>query len=62
MSEQGVQEGAVHGCVEDSVADIVTYNYHLGAACQEVQDPVAEGDVYPRVLILVMSLEGTVVC
>ena len=24
---------------------VVAYPYHLGAACQEVQDPVAEGDV-----------------
>ena len=43
-----------------SVADVATYPYHLGAARQEVQDPVAE--VFsPRILSLVMSFEGTIV-
>jgi hypothetical protein len=33
-------------CVEDQRGGcVVTYPYHLGAACQEVQDPVAEGGV-----------------
>ena len=40
-----------------SVADLLLPT--LGAALQEVQDPVAEGGVYPRVLILVMSFDGT---
>ena len=44
--------------VEDQC--VVTYPQHLGAAHQNVQDPVAE--VFsPRVLSLVMSLEGTMV-
>ena len=34
---------------------------HLGVACQEVQDPVAEDLFIPRVLSLVMSFEGTMV-
>ena len=51
MSEQGVQEGTEHAplggpCVEDQRGRcVVTYPCHLGAARQEVQDPVAEGGV-----------------
>ena len=51
MSEQGVQEGTEHAPlrgphVEDQRGGcVVPYPYHLGAAHQEVQDPVAEGDV-----------------
>ena len=51
MSEQGVQEVTEHlplryPCVEDQRGGcVVTYPYHLGSACQEVQDPVAEGGV-----------------
>ena len=51
MSEQGVQEGAEHAPlrgprVEDQHGGcVVTYPYHLGAASQEVQAPVAEGGV-----------------
>jgi hypothetical protein len=51
MSVQGVQEGIEHAplrgsCVEDQRGGcVVTYPYHLGAAHQEVQDPVAEGGV-----------------
>ena len=51
MSEQGVQEGIEHAplkgpCVEyQGGRCVVTYPYHLGAARQEVQDPVAEGGV-----------------
>jgi hypothetical protein len=51
MSEPGVQEESEHTslrgpCVEDQRGEcIVTYPHHLGAARQEVQDPVAEGDV-----------------
>ena len=50
-SEEGVQEGAEHAplrgpCVEDQRDGcVVTYPYHLGAACQEVRDTVAEGGV-----------------
>ena len=49
MSVQGVQEGTEHAplrgpCVEDqNGVCVVTYPYHLGAARQEVQDPVKEG-------------------
>ena len=40
---------------------VVAFPYHLGAARQEVQDPVAEGVFSPRILSLVMSFEGTMV-
>jgi hypothetical protein len=45
--EQGVQEGTEHALlrgtrVEDQRGGcVVTYPYHLGAARQEVKDPVA---------------------
>jgi hypothetical protein len=48
MGEQGVQEGTEHAplrghCVDDLCGGcVVTSPYHLGAARQEVQDPVAE--------------------
>ena len=51
MREQGVQEGAEHAPLrcprveEHHCRCVVTYPYHLGAARQEVQDPVAEGGV-----------------
>ena len=51
VGEQGVQEGTEHAhlrgtCVEDQCGGCVeSYPYHLGAAQQEVQDPVAEGGV-----------------
>ena len=51
MGEQGVQEGAEHPslwcpCVEDQLSGGVVSNLHqLGAVCQEVQDPVAQGGV-----------------
>ena len=51
VGEQGVQEGTKHTPlrgphVEDQRGRcVVTYSYHLGAARQEVQDPVAEGGV-----------------
>ena len=50
-SEPGVQERTEHTPlmgprVEDQLGRcVVTYPYHLGAARQEVQDPVAEGGV-----------------
>jgi hypothetical protein len=48
MTEQGVQEVTKHAPlrgprVEDQRGGcVVTYPYHLGAAPQEIQDPVAE--------------------
>ena len=58
MSEQGLQEGAEHAplwgpSVEDqrSGGD-VSYLHHLGAARQEVQDPVAQGGVQTQGLKL----------
>jgi hypothetical protein len=51
MSEQGVQEGTEHTPlrgprVEDQGGGcVVSYSYHLGAARQEVLDPVSEGGV-----------------
>uniref|UniRef100_A0A4W5LWT0 SPRY-associated domain-containing protein n=1 Tax=Hucho hucho TaxID=62062 RepID=A0A4W5LWT0_9TELE len=49
MNEQGVQEGTEHTSlrgprvVDQRGGCVVTYTYHLGAARQEVQDPVVEG-------------------
>ena len=40
---------------------VVFYLHHLGATRQEVQGPVAQGGARPRVLSLMMSLEGTMV-
>ena len=51
MGEQGVQEGAEHAplwgqCVEEQCSGGVVSNiYHLEAARQEVQDPIAQGGV-----------------
>jgi hypothetical protein len=51
VGEQGVQEGTKYTPLRvPSVEDqrgrrVVAYPYHLGAARQEVQDPVAEGGV-----------------
>ena len=51
MGEQGVRERTKHALLRGpSVEDqrgrrVVAYPYHLGAARQEVQDPVAEGGV-----------------
>jgi hypothetical protein len=51
MGEQGVQERAENGplwgpSVEDQRGgDVVSFLYHLWAAHQNVQDPVAEGGV-----------------
>ena len=51
MGEQGVQEGAEHApltgpCFEDQRSGGVdSYLCHLGAARQEVQDPVSQGGV-----------------
>ena len=65
IGEQGVQEGTEHAPlrgprVEDQCGRCVTFPYHLGAARQEVRDPVTEREVFsPRVLSLVMSFEST---
>jgi hypothetical protein len=51
MGEQGVQERTEHALLwSSSVEDqrgrcVATYPHHLGSACQEVLDPVAEGGV-----------------
>ena len=51
LAVHGVQEGTEHAPLRGRRAEdqrggcVVTYLYHLGAACQEVQDPVAEGGV-----------------
>ena len=51
IGEQGVQESAENAplwgpSVEDQRAgEVVSYLHHLGAALQEVQDPVAQGGV-----------------
>ena len=50
VNREGIQEGTEYTPLRGpSVKDqlgrhIVAYSYHLGAARQEVQDPVAEGD------------------
>ena len=62
MTEQGVQEGIEHTPPRGPrVGCVVTYPYHLGVACQEVKDPVAEGGVESQGLSFVMSFEGTMV-
>ena len=51
VGEQGVQEGTKHAPLWSSSVEgkrgrcVATYPHHLGAAHQEVQDPVAEGGV-----------------
>ena len=51
MGERGVQEGLithprVGPCVEEQRSGgVIAYLHHLGAAHQEVQDPVAQGEV-----------------
>ena len=61
MGEQGVQERAENAplwgpSVEDQRSDdVVTNLHHLGAARQEVQDPITQGGVES----LMMSLEDT---
>jgi hypothetical protein len=51
VGEQGVQEGTKYTALSGPSGEdqhdrrVVAYPYHLGAALQEVQDPVAEGDV-----------------
>ena len=64
MGEQGVQEGAEHAplwgpSVEDQRnGDVVSYLHHLGAARQEVQDPIAQGRVETQGLRLNDELGG----
>jgi hypothetical protein len=51
VGEQGVQEGNKYSPLRGPSVKaqrgkcVVAYSYHLGAAHQEVQDPVAEGGV-----------------
>jgi hypothetical protein len=58
MGEKGVHEGAEHAplwghSVEDQRSgDDVSYLHHLGAAYQEVQDPVVQGGVQTQGLKL----------
>ena len=67
MSEQGVQEGTEHAplrgpCVEGQhVGCVVNYPYHLGVACQEVQDQLQREVFSPRVLSLLNGFDGTMV-
>jgi hypothetical protein len=67
VGEQGAQEGTKYTPLRcPSVKDqcgrrVVADYYHLGAARQEVQDPVAEEVFIPIVLSLVMSFVGTMV-
>jgi hypothetical protein len=62
VSEQGVQEGTKHAPLRGPRVEgkhgecVVAYLHHLGEAPQEVQEVFS-----PRVLSLVMSLEGTMV-
>ena len=64
MGEQGVQDGAEHAhlwgpCVEDQRRGVVvSYLQHLGAARQEVQDPIAQGGVETQGLKLNDELGG----
>ena len=38
--------------------DVVTYPHHLGATCQEVQYPVAQGGVETQGLVLIDEFGG----
>ena len=64
MGEQDVQEGAEHTTlwgpsVKDQLSGgVVSYLHHLGAARQEVQDPVAQGGVQTQGLKLNDELGG----
>ena len=61
VGEQGVQKGTEYSVEDQGGGCVATYPHHLGAARQEVQDPVAEEVLSPRILSLVMSFEGTMV-
>ena len=56
VGEQGIHEGTKYRPLRGPSVKyqrgrhVVAYSYHLGAACQEVQDPVAEGGFSPRVV------------
>ena len=57
MGGQGVQERAENAplwgpSVEDQRSGDVSYIHHLGVACQEVQDSVAQGGAETRGLKL----------
>jgi hypothetical protein len=43
VGEQGIQEGTKYTPLRG--IRVVAYYYYLGIACQEVQDPVAEGGI-----------------
>jgi hypothetical protein len=64
LSEQGVQEGAEHAPLwgsrvqDQRSGDVVSYLHHLGAAHQEVQDPIAQGVVETQGLKLNDELGG----
>jgi hypothetical protein len=51
MGEQGVQDGTKHAPLRGPHVDdqcgrcVVAYPYQLGVDRQEVQDPIAEGNV-----------------
>ena len=67
MGEQGEQERAENApllvpSVDDQRGERCCFLPSTpGAACQKVQDPVAQGRVETQVLSLMMSLEGTMV-
>jgi hypothetical protein len=58
--EQGVQESPLRGPLVESQRGgcVVTYPYHLEAARQEVQDPLAEGGVQSQGPELSDEFEG----
>ena len=64
VGEQGVQERAkptpLWGPIVEGQrsGDVVSYLHHLGAACQKVQDPVAQGGVETQGLQLDDELVG----
>ena len=45
MGEGGIQEGTKYSVKDQRGRRVVAYSYHMGAARQEVQNPVAEGGV-----------------
>jgi hypothetical protein len=60
ICEQGVQDGAEQpplwgpGVEDQRSGDVVSYLHHLGAARQNVQDPIAQGTLYSISTIMML--------
>ena len=64
MREQGIQERTEHAALGGTSVESqgggcgAAYPHSLGSACQDVQDPITEGDVEPKVSELDDELQG----